>query len=230
MLRILIAGGALLASCAASAEARQYDWTLEDRGETREAVTRYSSDVDGQAIDAFRGVAEVPYSMPAVLAAILDTDGFRDWIFGFKTVEKRPIADEPTSLYLAFHATWPAKDRDVVVVGDMDIDVFSGVVQIHSRHAPEAPERSGHVRIEELDNRWILTPLDNGWTRIDFRTFVDIGGWVPGWLANMVATDTPYQTLEGLRKRLDEANYRFPHIEDIPFLPEGNWFNDKTQE
>ena len=75
------------------------------------------------------------------------------------------------------------------------------------------------MRIPALDNQFVLTPMEDGWIRVQFETFVDPGGSVPVWLANLVATRAPYETLEGLKEQLEKPRFANARREDLPALP-----------
>ena len=48
---------------------------------------------------------------------------------------------------------------------------------------------------------------------------MDPGGSVPVWLANLVATRAPYETLEGLKEQLEKPRFANARREDLPALP-----------
>ena len=77
------------------------------------------------------------------------------------------------------------------------------------------------MRIPALDNRFVVTPLADGWTRVEFRTFVDPGGKVPVWLANLVATKAPLVTLEGLQAQLEKPRFKNAGQDDLPAVFDG---------
>ena len=75
------------------------------------------------------------------------------------------------------------------------------------------------MRIPALDNQFVITPLADGWVRVKFETFVDPGGNVPVWLANLVSTRAPLVTLEGLKEQLQKPRFAQATRGDLPELP-----------
>ena len=83
------------------------------------------------------------------------------------------------------------------------------------------------MRVAALEDQFVLTPLDNGWTRIEFETFIDPGGNVSS-VANVISHKAPQETLQGLREmasnetyqnaKLDQALKRYPELKgmDLP--------------
>ncbi|MDX1805074.1 MAG: hypothetical protein R3292_13440, partial [Alcanivorax sp.] len=55
--------------------------------------------------------------------------------------------------------------------------------------------------------------------KVRFETFVDPGGRVPVWLANLVATRAPLDTLRGLKAQLRKPRFAQATRQDLPKLP-----------
>ena len=63
------------------------------------------------------------------------------------------------------------------------------------RRGRARPPSDGRVRIPALDSRFDGDAAGGRLDAVEFRTFVDPGGKVPVWLANLVATKAPLVTL-----------------------------------
>ena len=121
---------------------------------------------------------------------------------------------------MRFKGIWPVSDRDVVLANTLSQEEDTGSVTLHSVNAEGyLGKQDGFVRIPALDNQFVLTPMGDGWVRVQFETFVDPGGSVPVWLANLVATRAPYETLEGLKEQLQKPRFANARREDLPALP-----------
>lgn len=120
---------------------------------------------------------------------------------------------------MSFNGIWPVSDRDVVLRNTLE-QKSNGEITLHSINAEGyLDKRDGYVRIPALDNRFVLTPMGEGWVRVQFETFVDPGGRVPVWLANLVSTRAPYETLEGLKAQLKKPRFANARRDDLPPLP-----------
>ncbi len=210
----------LLAFVAASAAA-ETAWTPTREAADRDQVATWTREVAGSPVKAFRGVVEVPHGPVPVLAAITAVDTFPEWIFQVQASEA-VAGTGGARTYMRFNGIWPVSDRDVVLDNSVSQDPDSGAVTLHSVNAEGArPPSEGYVRIPALDNRFVVTPLADGWTRVEFRTFVDPGGKVPVWLANLVATKAPLVTLEGLREQLEKPRFKNAGKDDLPAIFDG---------
>jgi len=203
---------------AISASATAQSWQPDREAGARDQVATWTRDTADSPVKAFRGVVEVPHGPVAVLAAITAVDTFPEWIFQVQASEAvAGTGGERT--YMRFNGIWPVSDRDVVLDNRVDQAEEGGAVTLHSVNAEDGrPPNDDYVRIPALDNRFVVTPLADGWTRVEFRTFVDPGGKVPAWLSNLVATKAPRVTLEGLQKQLEKPRFRNAGREDLPSI------------
>ena len=146
-------------------------------------------------------------------------DTFPEWIFQNQGA-KRLSVEGREEIHMRFHGIWPVSDRDVVLANALSQNEDSGSITLHSVNAENVlGKQDGFVRIPALDNQFIITPMDDGWVRVQFETFVDPGGSVPVWLANLVATKAPLETLQGLKVQLEKPRFANATRKDLPPLP-----------
>jgi len=195
------------------------NWKINHEGEARGDVTTYVRDVSNSPVKAFKGIVEVKASATSVLAVITAVDTFPEWIFQNQGA-KRLSLEGREEIHMRFHGIWPVSDRDVVLANTLSQNEDSGSITLHSVNAENVlGKQDGFVRIPALDNQFIITPMDDGWVRVQFETFVDPGGSVPVWLANLVATKAPLETLQGLKVQLEKPRFANATRKDLPPLP-----------
>lgn len=204
----------LLITCSLFAQAAS-TWEPVRKGQGREDVSTWVRSVDGMAVKAFRGVTEVHHSTLAVLALLSDIPNLANWIYQCRSSEQ-PAGMPGDQTYARFRGIWPASDRDVLMVSSVSQQADQSVV-VDSRQMDGYPAQSGFVRMPFLHNTFRLVPLKGGWTRVEFDTQIDLGGLVPTWLANLVATNAPLTTLEGMRQQLQsKPKYQIKSIDALP--------------
>ena len=195
------------------------NWKINHEGEARGDVTTYVRDVSNSPVKAFKGIVEVKASATSVLAVITAVDTFPEGIFQNQGA-KRLSLEGREEIHMRFHGIWPVSDRDVVLANTLSQNEDSGSITLHSVNAENVlGKQDGFVRIPALDNQFIITPMDDGWVRVQFETFVDPGGSVPVWLANLVATKAPLETLQGLKVQLEKPRFANATRKDLPPLP-----------
>ena len=191
------------------------EWEVSHQGDARGDVTTYVRDVEGSPVKAFRGVVELPADEVTILAALTTIELYPEWIFQNRSSAYHDM-DAQTFIYMRFKGIWPVSDRDVVLQTDFqrrdDRSLF-----LHTTNVKSAGEVDGGVvRIPELDNQFVVTELGDGWSRVEFDTFVHPGGSVPLWLANLVAVRAPRETLEGLAEQVTLP--RFANVDVAPLV------------
>lgn len=212
-MRLALCG--LLWGAASLTQAATPTWEPVRKSDERGGIQTWVRPVEGQSIKAFRGVTEVPHTALAVLALIADIPHLNTWVYQCRSARQiKSLPPEQT--YARFRGIWPAANRDVLLVTHVSQQP-DGSILVDSRNVNGYPLADDDVRIPSLHNTFRLIPLKGRWTRVEFETQVDVGGLVPSWLANLVATDAPLHTLQGMRKRLDEHNkYQIKSIDELP--------------
>ncbi|MFY9810302.1 START domain-containing protein [Aquabacterium sp.] len=212
-MRLALCG--LLWSVSSLTQAATPTWEPVRQSDERGGIQTWVRTVEGQSIKAFRGVTEVPHTALAVLALMADIPQLHTWVYQCRSA--RQVKNlPPEQTYARFRGIWPASDRDVLLVTQVSQQP-DGSILVDSRNVDGYPLSDDDVRIPSLRNTFRLVPLKGRWTRVEFETQVDVGGLVPSWLANLVATDAPLHTLQGMRKRLDEHNkYQIKSIDELP--------------
>lgn len=189
-------------------------WEPVKQGTAREDVNTWVRSVDGMAVKAFRGTTEVNQSALTVLALLADTQNLPNWIFKCASAQ-HPANYTPDHTYARFRGIWPASPRDALFKRVVTQEA-GGVIFIETREVAGYPPAEDHVRIKSLHNIFRLTPLKGGWTRVEFETQVDLGGMVPGWLANLVSTEAALVTLEGLKREVVKPKYKIRSTAELP--------------
>ena len=194
------------------------DWKTTHQGQERGDIFTYAREVDNSPVKAFKGVVELKASATSILAVITAVDTFPEWIFQSQGAERLSM-EEKERIHMRFNGIWPVADRDVVLANTLTQQA-DGEIHLHSENAEGVKDKQpGFVRIPALDNQFVITPLTDGWVRVKFETFVDPGGNVPVWLANLVSTKAPRVTLEGLKEQLEKPRFANATREDLPGLP-----------
>ena len=206
----------MLACCLLPFSALANEWKQVREASERTDVSTWVKPVAGNPLNAFRGQTEVPYPMLTVIAVLADVENYPQWVFQCHSARLMPEVSDDLA-YIHIKGIWPVSDRDGVARTAISQDSKTLKTTLHSVAAHGVvDEVDGTVRLPALDNRFILEPLADGWTRITFETFVDPGGMIPAWLANFVATRAPLTTLQKMQERMAENRY---HLKDKSELP-----------
>ena len=165
----------------------------------------------------FKGTGVINKELVYVLAVLADVKSLHKWIETVKRVEileKRSNTELIT--YTITKAPWPLKDRDSVALGRVTFDKKNKWVHIRSRETKhrKKPVVERYVRVPYLRARWSFTPVKNGKaTWAEFTVQADPGGIIPSWVVNWVSKNVPYNSIENLRKRLQQGKFNPNFVE-----------------
>lgn len=213
-------GAGLLLLLVAGLAAAEPVWETVRQASRRGEVSSYVREVPDHDVKSFKGVVEIPLPMPNVIAVLADLENLPQWVFQCERSFRERDWPE-TVYYVEFHTPWPVNNREAVLRNVVSQDLRTLAVTIATTAVPGfRPESRGKVRVPELNNRFLVEPLPDGWTRVSFETLVDPGGAIPAWMSNWIATSAPRDTLKALAKQaaLPRYNLRAEQVR-LPGLP-----------
>ncbi|MBQ0754396.1 MAG: hypothetical protein KBT87_06705 [Gammaproteobacteria bacterium] len=200
----------------AAADTSNSSWEKVRHAKQRGDVTTWVRPVPGNPLKAFKGQIEVPHNMLTVFAVFGDIERFPQWVYQCDYARLLPELGNDIA-YIHIAGIWPVDDRDVVARTTLSQDPNTLAISVHTVAVKSLyPEQKKTVRIPNLESSFIMEPLHDGWTRLTFETFADPGGAIPAWLANLVATRAPRDTLEDMHKLMPEAQYQINDIAELP--------------
>jgi hypothetical protein len=158
----------------------------------------------GSSLKSFKGVADLTTNVAKVYALIGHVSSNDNWDKNIR--ELRVLSsqkDKSFSYYLIYSIPWPLHDRDLCVEAKITRDTGTGEVVIFAQSRPQlVPENENYVRIRNYWQKWIIQPLDKDHIRLTLEGYADPAGSIPGWLYNMVITDTPLNMIHDIRERV----------------------------
>lgn len=166
----------------------------------------YSKQSLGFKLKEFKGECEVPASLAAVKAVMMDYENYEKW-FAMSRQITLIHKTSPTSFTMNYivASPWPIADRetDVLITIKFDETAGKGVVLLDAIQSSDNIGKSGLIRINDLQGRFEFTRLSQARTRVVLYMRVDPRIDLPVKLQNNVIMDYPTNTLQGLNKILD---------------------------
>lgn len=184
----------------------------------RQGVRVWTCAIPDEPLRGFRAVTTVRSSLSGLVALLLDTHAAPDWVFRTDRIELLRRDDRAQTFTVRAETDfWPLQDRDVVINGRIEQDPDTLVVEIDSRSAPagQYPLRDEFVRMPQMRGHWQFRPLGNGLVEVTMSGIANPGGAIPDFLVNLVIQETPYRTLLGLRRMIDQPRYQQATFEGI---------------
>lgn len=177
----------------------------------RQQIKVWTVTEPGSPLRGFRAVTTVRSSLSGLVRLIMDTDAAPGWVYRTGRMQLlRSDEQAGTFTVLAEMDFWPLPDRDVVVEGRVSQDPATLVVTVdsRSRRQPALPPRAGFVRMRSMRGIWEFRPLGDGLVEVSMSGHADPGGHIPDFLINLMIKETPYRTLQGLRRVVTGATYQ----------------------
>jgi hypothetical protein len=203
----------LLAAETISAEAPAAAWELQ---RDKDGIKVYTQKVPGSSHQAVRAEMMIDASLNSVVGLIRDTSSCSEWAELCKEAREHKVVSELELYVYSYNdIPWPVKDRDALTHVHWARNAKTGAVTMNAKATQGIlPENSNAVRIIEAVTNWTLTPQANGKLAIVSYAHINPNGPTPAWVTNLLLVDTPFKTLQGMRRvvatgRYDDAQFDF---------------------
>ena len=182
----------------------------------KQGITVFTRSNPNMDFKEFKSNMTVNGTVEQFLSVLYDVDGLSSW--GYNVKKAHAVSSEGDTIqvyYAEAKAPFPYKNRDGVYLNRFKWEPRDRELMVEIE-MPEGlvPEKENLVRMEGYGS-WIVRELNDGKLEITFQMQMDPGGNIPAWMANMFAGDTPYHTLLGLRKAMQEEKYQGKSYEFI---------------
>lgn len=217
----------LLLSClhATAAEDNAAGWKLVSNRDGIQVYMRPGNETS--RLKTFRGVTTVQLTDQYVLAAILnDYASYPLWLH-FVDSATEIGRESPVLRYLRFttQLPWPLSDRDAVLearVVQTHPAPLSQVTVYLDGHPNLVPAEKGYVRFPEMRGVFGMRALGKPeQVEVTYELTLDVGGYIPIWLSNILLRDAPYFTLLRLRQILKDPKYHGKYYDYLDLVGPG---------
>jgi len=172
-----------------SATAQEKPWKLKAE---KEGITIYNRSVNYSRVKQLKMTTSVKSTLGALVNVLDDVSRYPEWMYGCKGGERvNPNSSDRPYYMTTIQFPKPMSWR-VMFIND---DNF--------------------VVMEEVETIWKLKPLENGEVQIESYLFCDPAGNIPFWLVNTLLDRGPMKTIQRLKKRLQQEEFRNVKFEGI---------------
>jgi len=180
-------------------------WQLKKQ---EDGISIYSQPVPGSKFSAFKGVVEIDASSASVMGVLADIDSCQLWIY--RCVRAETLEDNGFDYRVFYQVTdlpFPTRDRDAVFEAKVTAENDSRV-EINLLSKPNQLPETDYTRVTEGSGWYLLEALGESRVRVTWQQHVEPGGMIPGFLANAMLTDLPFNSLQQLRVIVKEPRYQ----------------------
>ncbi|TBU97568.1 START domain-containing protein [Phytopseudomonas dryadis] len=193
--RLLLGSMALCVAAAAHAE----EWRL---AKEESGIKVYLSEVAGSKYKAYRGVTLIKADIGTLSALQEDVAASCAWIHECKEQKLLKLDGDKSWTYTRFNTPWPVDPRDSVIEVTTEHGSDGSVIRKLHGVPDYLPEEKGYVRVSSVEGHWSMTPKADGMVEVVYQVHTEPGGSVPSWLANKFVVDAPFNTLKGMRDKV----------------------------
>lgn len=182
------------------------DWVLE---RDSDGIQVFTQNVEGSSFDAVRAVMLIEAKLNALVGLVRDASACPEWAELCKeSRDHQVISEQELYVYSYNDIPWPVKDRDALthVLWDQDPETLA-VTMTAVATSDLLPVTKGAVRIVNAKTRWIFTPTENGNVEVVSEAHIDPNGPTPAWITNLLLVETPFKTLQGMRRLVQTGRY-----------------------
>ena len=175
----------------------------------KDGIKVFLRTVPGSKIKEFKGVTNIDSSLDSILAVLDDTDACPQWIHNCKDpVKLSQISFNEGYVYQVIDFPFPVKDRDLILHSVMTQNADTKQVTIRLNAVPDYISQTKNVRIKKSEGFYLLKPLPDGSIEVTWQHHTEAGGGIPIWLVNALLVDTPFNTLNNLRRIVKREKYQ----------------------
>lgn len=192
-------------------------WELK---KTEDGIQVYTRVRIGTELKEIRIVNTVNSSLSAIIALLLDTKNYPEWIYGCKEASiLKTISPLEIIQYHVTKLPVPFDNRDMILDLKITQDSLTKIVTARSILKPDfISAKDGMERIKIYKSQYKLTPLAGKKVRIEFEMYVDPGGKIPDSIINGTITKGPFNTTVAMAEQLNKKMYqdaKYPSIKEI---------------
>lgn len=178
----------------------------------KNGIQVYMKHDDEARIKTFRGVTRFKVDNLHAMSGVLnDTPNMPRWMHFISKAKELRRTDYLNREY-QFLTTlpWPLADREAIVRLLVRQDPASKGVTVHVQNAPNLlPPNPEYIRFPQMTGQFSFIPTGKEKeVEVTYELVLDPGGYIPAWIANIVLKDTPYFTLERLRRVVERPEYQ----------------------
>ncbi len=196
-----------IASIAIAQQDASDGWELR---KDKNGIQVYTRDVEGSKFKQVRSVMQTDFRLQSVVALIQDGEACPRWADLCK--ESRVVETISETEFFVYNLNdipWPVKDRDAITHVKWERNPDTGMVTMTATATDSdlVPATKKAVRLQNAVTRWMMLPKPDGSLEISSEGHIDPAGPTPAWVTNLMLIDSPFKTMENLRKEMANDAY-----------------------
>jgi uncharacterized membrane protein len=174
------------------------DWKLE---KDSNGITAFTRAKKGSSFREYQVETRIKTTLEALLALQRDYKNHPKWIDSVASTTLLNEGDDFYEIHTIANAPWPVKNRDSAIRNDIIIGDDSVTIEFNTDNKL-APVAKGCERVGSVNGFWQFNKEEDGEISILYSAHIEPGGLIPAFVANMFATDVPFNTIKSMIKQV----------------------------
>lgn len=169
----------------------------------------FTRTVEGSSYKAFKSVATIEAPLEAFVALIQDVDALKDWGYKLKSSELLSRKGDTVQVYFAeAKAPFPYRNRYGIYLNTFSWDPTAKVLLVGIDLLEDYSYDAEDLVLMKGSGFWKVTKRGKDQLKIEFEMHVDPGKGIPGWLSNLFADESPYETMLSVMTEIKKSKYQ----------------------
>ncbi|MBK9981209.1 MAG: hypothetical protein IPP15_02085 [Saprospiraceae bacterium] len=181
------------------------DWVLEIE---KEGVRVYTQLDESSPYKQIKVTTTINASMDKVMEILMAFSNYKRWMYH---VSDSYLVNQPEAetyyVFILEDADWPMQNR--YQVSRLERQRSSTESSLHFRSVPNYIEkRTDAIQIKQSEGYWEVHDRPNHQCTLEYVIIQNPGGYVPPWLSNFHAVETPFNSVVKLKEMAEKDNIR----------------------
>jgi hypothetical protein len=175
----------------------------------KEGIELYTKLDPNASFKTIKTVLTVDAPLSKIAWVLMDVNRTDEWVYAAKNCKTlKQYSATDLIYYSEVVVPPPFNNRDFAIRITLTQDKSTKQITVLADSKPDfLPEKPGLVRIHQSTGKWLISPMPNGLTRVEYILQVDPGGLIPAWVVNLFATKGPFESFKGLREQIKKKDY-----------------------
>ncbi|MDP6908602.1 MAG: START domain-containing protein [Flavobacteriales bacterium] len=168
----------------------------------RDGIVTYIGQKNAAGYKPTRATMTVAIPPEKIIEVLTDVDEYTNWVPECDVAKHIDKGSENTLYCYQVFSVPLIKDRNLV--SQVSVTEDKGIYYLRITSKPERVKAYDEsVRIQHFMAEYTITPLENGKTKLDMWSELNMDG-IPAFLVNWVNESKPYDAFDRLRKQLNK--------------------------
>lgn len=174
-----------------------------------EGIRVFTKKVAGSDFKAFKSTAVIKADVASFVALILDVESLENWGYKLKRTKLLERSGDTLQVYFAeAKAPFPYSNRYGIYRNIFKWDAIDKQLRIEIQLLNDASYEDEGLVLLTGEGYWEATVLPGGDLSVVFEMQVDPGKGIPGWLSNLFADESPFETMRSVKAELLKQEYQ----------------------